>query len=147
MLDSTQQKGTITELNCILDFTRLGYRCLTSIEDSSKYDVVVDFGKGKFKRIQCKTASWVTDTSIPKTAFAIHTSYQTVNTKSINRYKYSQDDIDYFYTWFQGQGYLVSIQEASGITFRWRYEYPSTGQTQGIHIANEYKIEEVVKTI
>ena len=147
MIDITQQKGTVTELHCILDLTNLGIRCLTPIDDSSKYDVVADLGNGKFVRIQCKTSSWATDTKDPETAFAIATCCQTTNTKSTTRHKYSSDDIDYFYTWFEGQGYLVSINEATGVTFRWRYEYPSTGQKQGIHIAENYKIEEVLKTI
>lgn len=147
MLEETQRKGTITEVHCILDFIKLGYRCLKPVDESSKYDVVVDLGKGVFKRIQCKTSSWATDTKEEKTAFQISTYCQTTNTKTTTRHKYSKDDIDYFYTWFQGQGYLVSIEEASGLSFRWRYEYPSTNQKQGIHIANDYKIEEVIKTI
>ena len=147
MLDNTQQKGTLTELRCILDLTKLGIRCLKPVDESSKYDVVADLGKGKFILIQCKTDSWVIDTKEKEVAFAISTCCQTTNTKSTTRHKYSKDDIDYFYTWFRDQGYLVSIEEATGITFRWRYEYPSTGQKQGIHIANDYKIEEVLKTI
>ncbi len=147
MLEETQKKGTLTELYCICDLTRLGYRCLKPVDESSKYDVVVDLGSGIFKRIQCKTASWVTDTAQEKTAFAISTCCQTTNTKSTTRHKYSKNDIDYFYTWFQNQGYLVSIEEATGVTFRWRYEYPNSGQKQGIHIANDYKIEEVLKAI
>lgn len=62
MLDITQQKGTITELHCILDLIALGIRVLTPIDDSSKYDVVADLGN-KFIRIQCKTASWVRGTA------------------------------------------------------------------------------------
>ena len=147
MLDITQQKGTLTELHCIMDLTSLGYRSLKPVDESSKYDVVVDLGLGRFIRIQCKTASWVTDTKEPNVAFAIATSCITTNTKQSTRHKYSKDDIDYFYTWFNGQGYLVSIDEATGTTFRWRYEYPNSGQKQGIHIANEYKIEEVLKAI
>jgi hypothetical protein len=147
MLDNTQQKGTITELHCILDLTNLGYRCLKSVDESSKYDVVVDLGQGKFKRIQCKTASWANDTKQEHVAFQINTCSQTTNTKTTTRHKYSKDDIDYFYTWFEGQGYLVSIEEATGVVFRWRYEYPETNQKQGIHIASEYKIEEVLKAI
>lgn len=145
-MDITQQKGTLTELYCITDLTKLGIRCLTPIDESSKYDVVADLN-GKFIRIQCKTASWATDTAQEKTAFVIYTCCQTTNTKSITRHKYSENDIDYFYTWFEGQGYLVSIKEATGLTFRWRYEYPNSNQKQGIHIADEYKIEEVLKTI
>lgn len=146
MLDNTQKKGTTTELHCILDLTNLGIRCLTPVDDSSKYDVVADLN-GKFIRIQCKTASWVTDTKEKESAFAIYTCCQTTNTKSITRHKYSKDDIDYFYTWFEGQGYLVSIEEATGVSFRWRYEYPATNQKQGIHIADDYRIEEVLRTI
>lgn len=146
MLDITQQKGLSTELHCILDLTSLGIRCLKPVDESSKYDVVADLGD-RFIRIQCKTSSWATDTAQEKVAFAISTCRQTTNTKATIRYKYSESEIDYFYTWFEGQGYLVSIQEATGITFRWRYEYPSSNQTQGIHIANDYKIEEVLKTI
>lgn len=147
MLDITQQKGTLTELRCILDLTDLGYRCLKPVDESSKYDVVVDLGKGNFKRIQCKTSSWATDTKEEKVAFQISTCCQTTNTKSTIRHKYSKDDIDYFYTWFEGQGYLVSIEEASGLNFRWRYKYPASNQKQGIHIADDYKIEEVLRVI
>lgn len=146
MLDYTQQKGTLTELHCIADLTALGFRCLTPVDDSAKYDVVVDLN-GTFIRIQCKTATWSTDTAEEKVAFHIHTCCQTTNTKATTRYKYSKEDIDYFYTWFNGQGYLVSIEEATGSTFRWRYEYPKSGQKQGIHIADDYLIEEVLKAV
>ena len=124
----------------------MGYRCLRPVDESSKYDVVADIN-GKFIRIQCKTATWAKDTTEAKTAFTISTCCQTTNTQRTIRYKYSSDDIDYFYTWFKDQGYLISIQEATGVTFRMRYEYPKTGQKQGIHIANDYMIEEAIKTV
>ena len=144
MLDITQQKGLTTELHCLQDFTELGYQCLIPFGDSCKYDIAVDLGN-KIIRIQCKHSRWSTDTAQEKVAFEIATCCQTTNTKKTTRYKYSENEIDYFYTWFEGQGYLVSIQEATGNTFRWRYEYPATGQKQGIHIANEYRVEEVLR--
>lgn len=146
MIETTQQKGTLTELHCILDLTELGIRTLTPTDDAAKYDVVADIN-GKFIRIQCKTSTWATDTNFSKSAFYISTCCQTTNTKQTVRHMYSKDDIDYFYTYFQGQGYLVSIEEATGKTFRWRYEYPSTGQKSGIHIADEYKIKEVIDSL
>jgi hypothetical protein len=146
MIEETQKKGTLTELYCILDLTKMGIRSLTPTDEASKYDVVADLN-GKFIRIQCKTSRWAKDTVVPETAFCIDTSCQTTNTKKTVRHMYSEDDIDYFYTYFQGQGYLVSINEATGTKFRWRYEYPSSGQKQGIHIADNYKIEEVIKRI
>lgn len=146
MIEETQRKGTITELHCILDLTEIGIRTLTPNDEASKYDVVADIN-GKFIRIQCKTSRWASDTVTPKTAFYISTYCMSVNTKKITKYKYSQDDIDYFYTYFEGQGYLVSITEANGQTFRWRYEYPDSGQKSGIHIAKNYEIGEVIKSL
>ena len=146
MIEETQRKGTLTELHCILDLTEMGIRTLTPTDEASKYDVVADLN-GQFIRIQCKTSRWAKDTAVPETAFYIDTACQTVNTKQITRHTYSKDDIDYFYTYFQGQGYLVSIEEANGKTFRWRYEYPSSGQKAGIHIVDEYKIEEVINSL
>ena len=146
MIEITQQKGTLTELHCLVDLTSLGIRTLTPTDEASKYDVVADLG-GKFIRIQCKTSTWATDTTEPQSAFYISTYCLTTNTKKTTRHMYSKKDIDYFYTYFQGQGYLVSIEEATGKSFRWRYEYPSTGQKQGIHIADEYKIEEVIHSL
>ena len=89
----------------------------------------------------------VSYTAEKEVAFEINTHCQTTNTKITKKYKYSSDDIDYFYTNFNNQGYLVSIEEATGLSFRWRYEYPKTGQKQSVHIAKNYKIEEVIKTI
>lgn len=146
MIEETQRKGTLTELLCIVDLTKIGIRTLTPTDESSKYDVVADIN-GRFIRIQCKTSTWATDTAEPCTAFYINTYCQTTNTKQTIRHTYSKDDIDYFYTNFEGQGYLVSIEEATGKTFRWRYEYPSSGQRAGIHIADEYKIEGVIKSL
>lgn len=146
MLDETHQKGITTEIHCILDLTSIGIRCLKPIDDSSRYDVVADLN-GKFIRIQCKTSSWATDTAKSNTAFEIDVRSTTTNTKKTVRRKYTESDIDYFYTWFNGQGYMVSIKEATGATFRWRYEYPSHNQKQGIHIADRYKVEEVLRAI
>lgn len=145
MLDITQKKGLSTELHCLQDLTELGYQCLLPLGDSCKYDIAVDTGL-KIERIQCKHARWSTDTAEEKVAFEIATCSQTTNTKKTTRHKYSDKEIDYFYTWFEGQGYLVSIKEATGSTFRWRYEYPPTGQKQGIHIASQYQVEEVLQS-
>ena len=54
MIENTQKKGTLTELHCILDLTELGIRTLKPIDESSKYDVVADLGKGKFIHTMAK---------------------------------------------------------------------------------------------
>ena len=146
MLLESGKKGKLTEFHCILDLTELGIRTLVPTDELSKYDVVADIDN-KFIRIQCKTASWATDTSEPNVAFYISTSYQTINTKKCTRYLYSKSDIDYFYTYFNGQGYLVPIEEASGSVFRWRYDYPKNGQKVNVHIASDYKIENILRDL
>ena len=146
MLGNTQQKGLTTELHCIFDMTMLGYQCLKPISDSCKYDIAVDLGK-RIIRIQCKSSKWATDTTKECVAFEIPTCYFSINTKRAIRYKYDENDIDYFYTWFNGQGYLVSIQEANGTMFRWRYTYPISGQKKNIHIADDYKVNNVISYI
>ena len=145
-MDITQQIGLSTELHCILDLTNLGIRCLTPVDDSSKYDVVADID-GKFIRIQCKSSKWARRVAHDNEAFEFSTVRVTINTKKATRYKYNANEIDYFYTWFNGQGYLVSVDEAQGTQFRLRYEYPSNNQKEGIHLAENYKIEGVLKVI
>lgn len=146
MLDITQQKGLSTEIHCLQDFTDLGLQCLIPFGDSCRYDIAVEINE-KIYRIQCKAARWCKDTSEENVAFMIETQSQTTNTKKTVKHKYTSEQIDYFYTWFNGQGYLISIQEATGVTFRIRYEYPKTGQKNGIHIANNYKIKEEVEKL
>lgn len=146
MLDSTQQKGLKTELLCLQDCINLGFQCSIPFGDSSKYDILVDVGS-RILRVQCKSSRWAKNTVQPEVAFDINTCRQTTNTQKTTRHKYSNEEIDYFYTNFNQQGYLVSIEEANGVSFRWRYTYPSTGQKSGIHLASEYEIEEVLKKL
>ena len=146
MLSDTNKKGLSTLIHALYDFTMLGFQCSTPFGDDCKYDLVVDLN-GKFVRIQCKHSRWSKDTAIKNVAFEISTCCQTTNTKKTTRHKYTDEQIDYFYTWFNGKGYLVSIKEAVGTSFRWRYEYPDKNQKQGIHIASNYELTEVLKTI
>jgi len=146
MLDTTHLKGQMTELHCLQDFIGLGYPCSVPFGDNTQYDVLVDIND-KIYKIQCKSSTWAKDTVEPETAFYISLTRQTTNTKRTVKYNYSENQVDFFYTWFEGQGYLVSIQEANGSSFRWRYEYPSAGQKTNIHIADSYKIEEVINSL
>lgn len=72
----------------------------------------------------------------------------TTNTKKTTRKLYTKDEIDFFYTFFEGQSYLIPILEVEGKnTFRIRYKYPSTGQTQNIHLAKDYELEKIVNSL
>lgn len=110
----------------MLDCAKNGIRCLKPTDDASRYDLLLDID-GIFKRVQCKTSRWSTDTVNPNVAFEIATCRITTNTKESKRYKYTKQDIDYFYTNFNNKGYLIPVEKACGISFRLRYTYPCTG--------------------
>lgn len=146
-MDNTLSKGMITELECIKTFINLGYHCSIPYGDCARYDVVVDIDNVLY-RVQCKTARWSNDTAIEKVAFEISTNTITTNTKTTIRKVYTENEIDFFYTCFEGKSYLIPIAEASGKkTFRFRYEYPASNQRQGIHIANDYELEHQISKL
>ena len=146
-MDNTLKVGMITELECIKAFIDLGYHCSIPYGDCARYDVVVDIDNILY-RIQCKTSRWSTDTAKEKVAFEISTRTTTTNTKQTTRKTYSEEEVDFFYTCFEGKSYLVPIAEIAGkTTFRWRYEYPSNGQKQGIHIAENYELKNQISKL
>lgn len=144
-MDDSLRVGMITELQCIKDFISLGYHCLIPYGDCARYDVVVDINN-KLYRIQCKTSRWSPNTAKEKVAFEIATRTTTTTNTKRNTYKtYSEDEVDLFYTCFNGKSYLVPVSEIAGKSaFRWRYEYPPTGQKQGIHLAKDYELEKQI---
>lgn len=146
-MDITLSTGMITELQCLKDFISLGYHCSIPYGDCARYDVVVDIDN-KLYRVQCKTSRWSTDTAKEKVAFEISTRTATTNTKKTVRKIYTEDEVDFFYTCFNGKSYLVPISEIAGKTaFRWRYEYPSSGQKQSIHLAEDYELEKQISKL
>lgn len=140
-MDITLSKGIVTELECIKAFVELGYHCSIPYGDCARYDIVVDIDN-KLYRVQCKTANWAKDTAEEKVAFEISTRTATTNTKSTIRKTYSIDEVDLFFTFFEGKAYLVPIEEIAGkASFRFRYKYPSNNQKQGIHLAKDYELK------
>lgn len=99
---SSSQKGLVTELKCQLDFSKYGILLSKPITNDSRYDFIADVNN-KLYRIQCKAAGISQDGSHIK--FGCHST----NIRNNSEYYYTEDDIDYFYTEYQGQGYLVPV--------------------------------------
>ena len=101
-MTEANQKGLITEIQCQYDFSK--YRIILSkpICQDCRYDYIVDINN-KLYRIQCKSAIVAEDGSFIK--FKCHMTNIRQNTE-----KYYEDkDVDYFYTHYNGQGYLVPV--------------------------------------
>ena len=58
--------------------------------------------------------------------------------------RYTLNDIDFFATIDDGQCYLVPVNEC-GARKTLRYCYPRNGQKKGISLAENYKLEDMIK--
>lgn len=112
-MDITKSKGNIVELQCMSAFMELGYNCSIPYGDGAKYDFIVDYN-GELLRIQCKSSTHPIRNGIKDTeAFHFSTVSQTTNTTKTTRHTYSSEQIDYFATWFNGNVYVVPVEECS----------------------------------
>jgi hypothetical protein len=135
-------KGNITELEVLTYITKLGYQVSVPFGDRERYDQIWDV-HGKLIKVQVKTASKVdeNDTAIK---FSCRSS-QRSSGKTKNT-RYSKDEIDYFATFWDGQCYLVPIEETSTEKVL-RFDPPKNGQLKGITFADKYKVEEMLLKI
>lgn len=99
-MNGTSQLGLLTEVHCQLDFSSLGILLSQPIISDSRYDYIADINNHLIK-IQCKTAHPEKNDII-----SIVTSSKNWNTGVRHYYK---NDIDYFYTYYNNQGYLLPM--------------------------------------
>ena len=104
---STQQKGIITEMQVATYLLQLGYNVSQPLCQDSKYDLIVDV-KGKLLRLQVKTSRLASPTSI---TFNCRTT--TTNVRNCKSRRYSDTEVDFFATYWDGKVYLVPISECS----------------------------------
>lgn len=137
---SSKQKGNITELETMLAFMKQGFNVLTPYGDCERYDFVVDV-KGKLLKIQSKTSKSNDDGASFK--FSGRSSHRADG--KIVHHTYTEDEIDYFITSFNGKIYLIPVNEC-GSDKTLRILPPKNGQTRNVTWAKDYELEEVVKT-
>ena len=105
---TTNQKGLITELEVALYFIKLGYSVSQPLNIDSKYDFILDTGKQLLK-IQVKTAHNPTDKND-----TIRFKCRSVTGRNqVKQSLYSKEDIDYFATFWEGEVYLIPVEECS----------------------------------
>lgn len=121
-MNETKQKGLITELQCELAFSELGILLSKPIVEDSRYDYVADLGN-HFIKIQCKTCSVGENND-----YIIFSTRSTrVNSTETIQRSYTKDEIDYFYTYYNGKSYLVPVEECSS-TKKLRFNPPQNNQ-------------------
>ncbi len=137
-MDTTKVKGNVTEMESMLAFMKHGYNVLTPYGDSERYDYVVD-ANGRFYKIQSKSATGVDD------GFYITCKTNSISGgKNVIRY-YTQDEIDYYATTYDGECYLIPFEVAGKSSFKLRISPTKNKQESGVNWADNYKMEEVIK--
>lgn len=142
MKDKTLIAGDVNELKCILDFESRGYYTSIPFSGSSRYDVIVDI-EGKLLRIQCKSSHLYKN---DETSIEFDATRSTTNTQKTTRYKYSKEEIDYFYTSYKDYGFLIPVEEVSTSKIL-RLEKPLNNQIEQVNIAADYLIDNVLSSI
>lgn len=140
-MDNTLIRGDINELQCILDFQKRGYYCSIPFSGSCRYDVVVDINNHLYK-IQCKSANYREEDGV----LSISTHRQTTNTQTTIRYKYTAEEVDYFYTSWKQYSFLIPINETSTSKYL-RVKKPLNGIQETMSIASDYLLDNVIESI
>ena len=141
-ITNTQTKGATTELLGILAFQSRGYHCSIPFDQSCKYDFIVDIN-GRLLRIQSKTS---TPYQNKEDSIFFSTSRATTNTKRTTRYKYNENEIDYFYTHYNGYDFLVPVSETS-MSKILRLTTPSNNNIVNVNVAADYLLDNVLDSI
>lgn len=140
-MDEALIRGDVNELQCILEFQKRGYYCSIPFSGSCRYDVVVDINNHLY-RIQCKSSSYHNEDG----TLRMSATRQTTNTKETIRYKYSKNEIDYFYTSWKNYSFLIPVEEVS--TYKYlRVKKPLSGIQETMSIASDYLIDNVLESI
>lgn len=136
---TTKQKGNITEVETMLAFMKLGYTVLTPYGDCDRYDFLVEVN-GKFLRMQSKTAS--TENNGESIRFSCRRTGR--SNGQLVHHQYSDDEIDYFVTSWNGKVYIVPVSEC-GSDKRLRFAPCSAANQTKVNWAKNYELEEVIK--
>lgn len=137
-MENTLFKGTITELQCQMDFTKLGYVVSQPIVPC-RYDFLVDIGNTIIK-VQCKTCHPENEGSTIR--FECRSTREVKSGEFAHR-KYTTDEIDYFYTTWQGIGYLIPVTECS--TSKSLRLTQAKNNNQSVNYAHDYELQKTLE--
>lgn len=133
--------GEITEQQVTLEFLKQGILISKPLVQSSRYDFIADINN-KLYKIQVKTGRFKEESYLE---FATSTSH--TNTKGTINISYSEDDVDFFATMYNGQCYLIPYRLCGKRAQRLRFVPTKNGQTKGVLFAKDFKLEDIINSL
>jgi hypothetical protein len=137
MLANTNTLGKITELDVMSYVIKQGYSVSIPYGDKDRYDQIWDI-RGNLVRVQVKTAHLYTKNN------GIAIEFKTTGTSNGKTTVYSEDDIDYFATFWENEAYVVPVNETSS---RKVLRFESDCKNSNITWAKDYTFEEFLKRL
>lgn len=139
---NTKQVGSVTELECITYFMKLGYNVSIPFGENSKYDFILDVGN-KLLKIQCKTCrAGRTYNSIVISAQSHHKN--SISNKVAN---YSVTDIDYFATFYQDNCYLIPVEICLSSYKQFNLGHTKNNQTKNVNFLYDYDAKQILNML
>lgn len=141
-MDYTKQVGDVNELKCITSLIELGYECSIPYGDSSRYDFIADIN-GKLLKFQCKSSRNPINKKGERdeSCFCFNCTTSTTNTKKTIIKSYDKNEVDYFITYFNGNCYVVPIDECLTIKTL-RFDKPKNN-AKHYNAANDFLVKNV----
>ena len=111
-----------------------------------KLFLVESFANISYRLTRMKINMYLTISHLITSQEGFEFKCQSINAtrKGVFETRYTKDEIDYFATFFDGQCYLVPVEEC-GTAKTLRFCYPKNGQKKGISLAETYLLKEVIK--
>ena len=136
-MTKNNQKGLLTELNCEICFTKRNILLSKPISQDSKYDYIMEY-KCRLYKIQCKSATFKNDKIIFRTRMN--------NIRQNTTKYYSDNDVDFFYTYYNGVSYLIPFNKSGKgeTTLRFASDTP---ENSSIKWAKDYEVDKILSKI
>lgn len=133
-METSAIKGNSTELHCMAYLQDLG-GSISIPFGNLRYDFILDY-KGKLYKIQAKSAK-------PKIGMdALYVQLTSGNSKRVK--KYTDDEIDFFATYYKGICYLLPKKTVTNKFFTLRLSRPKNNQELGVHLADDYEASKIL---
>lgn len=137
-MTDNNQKGALTELQCELFFLSQKILLSKPVITDSRYDYIMDFN-GKLYKIQCKSSTFKDDDRIVFYA-------EMTNIRNNIKTYYQKDDVDFFYTYYNGVNYLIPFDKASKKENTLRFS-SKTPNNPTIKWAKDFEAEKILQQL